>query len=165
MLFSRSLQSPTFDVLGFDVYPVPRPRPCPRPFSEPHPLRPEFCPRPANLAWVILDLARSQLKINVGRRGTNQLRLVTLTGLVPWRPCQTHQCKFRALVEGVLLRWFILSCEYLSSTTEIHAHKCYQLRRKNESLKLPDTRESLGNIEISLSNIKISLSNIEISFS
>ena len=37
-------------VLGFDVYPIPRPRPCPRPFPEPCPTRPEFCPRPANLA-------------------------------------------------------------------------------------------------------------------
>ncbi len=45
----------------------------------------------------------------------------------------------------------------MSSTTEIHAHTCYQSRRKNESLKLPDTRESLGNIEISLSNIEIFL--------
>jgi hypothetical protein len=37
-------------VLGFDVYPVPCPRPCPRLFPEPRPTRPEFCPRPANLA-------------------------------------------------------------------------------------------------------------------
>jgi hypothetical protein len=44
----------------------------------------------------------------------------------------------------------------LSSTKEIRAHTCYQLRRKNESPKSPDTRESLGNIEISLSNIEIS---------
>ncbi len=71
MLFSSSLHSPTFDVLGLDVYPIPHPWPCPWPFSEPHPLHPEFCPHPANLAWGILDLARSQLKINVGRRGTN----------------------------------------------------------------------------------------------
>ncbi len=37
-------------VLGYNVYPVPRPRPCPRLFPEPRPMRPEFCPRPANLA-------------------------------------------------------------------------------------------------------------------
>ena len=35
----------------------------------------------------------------------------------------------------------------MSSTTEIRAHTCYQSRGKNESLKLPDTRESLGNID------------------
>ncbi len=102
-------------VLGFNVYPVPCPRPCPRLFPEPRPTRPEFFPHPANLAWVILDLARRclvkifrvclfwlvdsqltklnlhfastqswvfvqlvsrQLKLNVGRRGTNQLRLL-----------------------------------------------------------------------------------------
>ncbi len=37
-------------VLGFDVYSVPRPRPCHWPLPEPRPTRPEFCPRPANLA-------------------------------------------------------------------------------------------------------------------
>ncbi len=37
-------------VLGFNVYPVPRPQPCPQLFPEPRPMRPEFCPRPANLA-------------------------------------------------------------------------------------------------------------------
>ncbi len=31
-------------VLGFDVYPVPCPRPCPWLFPEPRPMRPEFCP-------------------------------------------------------------------------------------------------------------------------
>ncbi len=71
-------------VLGFNVYPVPRPRPCPRPFPEPRPTRPEFCSRPENLAWVILDHARSQLKINVGRRGTKPALPL---GAVPWRPC------------------------------------------------------------------------------
>jgi hypothetical protein len=37
-------------VLGFNVYPVQCPQPCPRPFPEPRPTRPEFHPRPANLA-------------------------------------------------------------------------------------------------------------------
>ncbi len=31
MLLSSSLHRPTFDILGFNVYPVPRPRPCPWP--------------------------------------------------------------------------------------------------------------------------------------
>ncbi len=55
MLFSGSLHSPTFNVLGLDVYPVPHPRPCPWPFPGRCPARPEFCPRPANLAWVIIE--------------------------------------------------------------------------------------------------------------
>jgi hypothetical protein len=37
-------------VLGFNVYPVPRPRPCHWLFPEPRPTPPEFCPHPANLA-------------------------------------------------------------------------------------------------------------------
>ena len=79
--------------------------------------------------------------------------------LVPWRPCQNTPLKIpppAASVEGVSLRWFILSCEYCISTSEIRAHTCYQSRRKKESQKMPDTRECLGNLEISLSNIEIS---------
>ncbi len=55
-----------------------------------------------------------------------------------------------ALVEGILLRWFILSCEYLISPKQISAHTCYQPHMGNESPKLPETRESLGNIGIFL---------------
>ncbi len=32
-----------------------------------------------------------------------------------------------ALVEGVLLRWFILSCEYCISISKIHAQTCYHM--------------------------------------
>ncbi len=129
MLFSSSLHSPTFDVLGLDVYPVPRPRPCPWPFLGPHPARPEFCPCPTNLAWVILDLARSQLKINVGRRGTNWAQsppdLDWYLDVLSWNtPLKIPPPA--ALVEGVLLRWFILSCEYCISISETRAHTCYQ---------------------------------------
>ncbi len=83
--------------------------------------------------------------------------------VVPWRPCWNTPLKIlppAALVEGVSLRWFILSCEYCISISEIRAYTCYQTcyqsRRKNDSQKSPYTRECLGNLEISLSNIKIS---------
>ncbi len=41
-----------------------------------------------------------------------------------------------ALVEGVSLRWFILSCEYLISLNQVHAHACYQSHRGNGSQNL-----------------------------
>ena len=195
MLFSSSLHSPTFDVLGLDVYPIPRPRPCPRPFPGPRPARPEFCPCPANLAWVIIEwclvkifvswvfwlvpknirilnwskylyleyfdwsqkiclvkifiswvfwlvdsqltklhlhfastksltfvrLVSSQLKINVGRRGTNWAQsppdlewyldnLVKHTTEILPPAVLVEGTAPSALVEGVLLGWFILSC-------------------------------------------------------
>ncbi len=191
MLFSSSLHSPIFDVLGLDVYPIPCPRPCPQLFPGLRPARPEFRPCPANLAWVIIEwclvkifrscffwlvlknirilniltvdsqltklhlhfastksstfvrLASRQLKINVGRRGTNWAQsppdlewyldvLVKHTTEVP-PPA--------ALVEGVLLRWFILSCEYFISLNQIHAHTCYQPHVGNESPILENLSE------------------------
>jgi hypothetical protein len=41
-----------------------------------------------------------------------------------------------ALVEVVSLRWFILSCEYLISLNQIHAHTCYQSHRGKGSQNL-----------------------------
>ncbi len=94
-------------------------------------------------------LARSQFKINVGRRGTNQLRLVERyldvlakhTTEIPPPTALVEGTAPSALVEGVSLRWFILSCEYLISLNQIHAHTCYQLHRGNGddlSLDRPD---------------------------
>ncbi len=153
-------------VLGFDVYPVLRPQPCPWPFPEPRPMRPEFCPRPENLAWVILDHARTQLKINVGRRGTNQLRLleryldvlVKHTTEIPPLTALVEVCPRVSLVEGLSLRWFILSCDYCISIsknpcTNMLPHATSRIRDTNLQ-----TRESLRNIVKSLSNIEISLS-------
>jgi hypothetical protein len=162
-------------VLGFNVYPVQRPWPCPRPFPEPGPTRPEFCPCLANLVWVILDHARSQLKINAGRRGTNQLRLVERyldilvkhTTEIPPPTALVEGTAPSALVEGVSLRWVILSCGYLISLNQIHAHTCYQLHVGNESPIL----ENLPEISWNPSPIsrflppKIQFSSHEIQFS
>ncbi len=61
-----------------------------------------------------------------------------------------------ALVEGVSLRWFILSCEYLISLNQIHAHTCYQSHRGNGSQnlqRLSDFLQRLSNFPQRLSKI------------
>ncbi len=48
--------------------------------------------------------------------------------VVPWRPWVNTPLKIpppAALVEGVSLRWFILSCEYCISISKIHTQTCY----------------------------------------
>ncbi len=50
--------------------------------------------------------------------------------VVPWRPWVNTPLKIlppAALVEGVLLRWFILCCEYCISMSKIHAQTCYHM--------------------------------------
>ncbi len=74
----------------------------------------------------------------------------TLTSLLntPLRSpsdCLSRSPSPTALVEGVLLRWFILSCEYLISLNQIHAHTCYQLHVGNESPILETLSEILWN--------------------
>ncbi len=148
-------------VLGFNVYPVSCPRPCPPPFPEPHPTRPEFCTLPANLAWVILHLARSQLKINVGRRGTNQLRLFEryLDVLVKHT---TEIPPPTALVEGTApsARRRIVTMIYfkLWVLDFTKPNPCAHMLPVTCGKQISNNRESLGNIVKSLSNIKISFS-------
>ncbi len=85
--------------------------------------------------------------LGVGRRGTNWAQsppdlewyldvLVKHTTEIP-PPA--------ALVEGVSLRWFMWSCEYLISLNQIHAHTCYQLHVGNESPILENLLEILWN--------------------
>ncbi len=72
---------------------------------------------------MFVQLVSSQLKINVGRRGTNQLRLleryldvlVKHTTEIPPPTALVKGTALSALVEDVSLRLFILSCEYLIS--------------------------------------------------
>jgi hypothetical protein len=150
-------------VLGFNVYPVPCPRPCPWPFPEPRPMRPEFRPCPANLAWVILDHARTQLKINVGRRGTDQLRLLEryLDVLVKHT---TEIPPPTVLVEGTapvcLSRRRIVKMIYFNLWVLdfTKPNPCAHMLPVACGKWISNTRESLGIIVKSLSNIEISLS-------
>ena len=60
--------------------------------------------------------------------------LLTLTGtLTSLLKHTTEDPAPAALVECVSLRCFILSCEYLISLNQIHAHTCYQSHRGNVS--------------------------------
>ena len=96
---------------------------------------------------TFVRLASSQLKTNVGRRGTNWAQspphlewyldvLVKHTTEIPPPAALVEGTAPSALVEGVSLRWFILSCEYLISLNQIHAHTCYQSHRGNGSQNL-----------------------------
>ncbi len=100
----------------------------------------------------------------VGRRGTNQLRLleryldvlVKHTTEIPPPTALVEGTTPSALVEGVSLRWFILSCEYLISWNQIHAHTCYQSHRGNGSQNpkwLSDFLQRLSNFPQRLSKI------------
>jgi hypothetical protein len=98
---------------------------------------------------MFVQLASRQLKINVGRRGTNQLCLVEqyLDVLVKHT---TEIPPPTALVEGTapvclsrrrIVKMIYLSCEYLISLNQIHAHTCYQPHVGNESPILENLSE------------------------
>ncbi len=90
--------------------------------------------KPQQNHWLIKQgLGRTEYL--VGRRGTNQLCLLEryLDVLVKHT---TEILPPTALVEDVSLRWFILSCEYLISLNQIHAHTCCQSHRGNGSQNL-----------------------------
>ncbi len=103
---------------------------------------------------------------NVGKRGTNWAQsppdlewylavLVKHTTEIPPPAALVEGTAPSALVEGVLLRWFILSCEYLISLNQIHGHTCYQPHRGNGSQnlqRLSDFLQRLSNFPQWLSN-------------
>ncbi len=84
---------------------------------------------------TFVRLVSSQLKINVGRRGTNQLRLleryldvlVIHTTEIPPPGCLSRKR---------IVKMIYFKLEYLISLNQIHAHTCYQLHRGNGSQNL-----------------------------
>ncbi len=69
----------------------------------------------------------------VGRRGTKNSKS-SWPWVVPWRPWVNTPLKIpplAALVQGVSLRWFILSCECcISISKSVHKHATSRIREK-----------------------------------
>ncbi len=113
------------------------------------------------LAWT------NDMSQNVGRRGTNQLRLLEryldvlvkhTTDILP-PTALVEGTALSALVEGVSLRWFILICEHLISLNQIHAHTCYQLHRGNRSQNLQRLSAFFNGFPIFLNGFPIFLNS------